>query len=65
MDAKHVAKLVEKELSRARGEQVLECLHSAERLIRLCIEVPESASDRALLEEMLKQVKRRIKDHHT
>jgi hypothetical protein len=65
MTPDRVAKLIERELSRANEEQQIECLHSAERLIQNCMDGSKSTDEIALFNEMLADVQDRIRKHLT
>ncbi len=63
MKADRIRRLVENELSCANDEQMLDCLYSAEHLIKACIDAPASADDLVLFEGMLEDVQGRIRKH--
>lgn len=61
MKADSVAKLIQFELARADDEQMMEVLHSAEHLIKVCLDAPASPDELVLFEGMLEDVQGRIR----
>lgn len=63
MKPDRIARMIEHELSRAKGDEILPCLHSAERLIRVCMSAPDTAQDLNQFQELLRGVQARIRKH--
>jgi hypothetical protein len=59
MEAKRVARLIQWEMARANDEQMDEILHSAEHLIKVCIDGPTSPDEIVHFEELLQDVQGR------
>lgn len=61
MEAERVARLIQREIARANDEQMDEILHSAEHLIKVCMDGPTSPEEIVLFEELLQDVQGRIR----